>query len=146
MLKRFLPATLNLFGLGFASVSIASQPKYDLPGNSHLPNDKFIPEYQIYLGLDPRYIRGSARLIPWSDYAGVKSDATKTIAPDRMVWEVLTFYCNQAPPERIRYYYSAFDAVTRKQLTAKRTQVTYDVYSLPPIKAYGSQWSYPRCR
>ena len=146
MLNRFLPATLILFCLGFGSVSIAQQPKYDLPSNSHLPKDKFVPLYAIQLGFNPRYIRGSARLIPWSDYTGIKSDATKTIAPDRIVWEVLTFYCNQAPPERIRYYYSAFDAVTRAQLTKIRTQYTYDVYSLPTIKAYGSQWSYPECR
>jgi len=94
---------------------------------------------------NPRYIVGSARLIPWSNYAGIKN-SEKTIAPDRMVWEVLRFYCNQEPPQSIKYYYSAVDAQSGEHLTKKQNQYTDNVRSLPSIQAYGPQWEYPKCR
>ena len=123
MLNRLLLSILILLSLSSSSLSFAQEPKYDLPGNRQLTEDNF--PWLIPSCCDPRVLTVSKRLIPWSNYAGVK-DTEKSISPDRMVWETLTVYCRRTPLGEIKYYYSATDAETRQSLTKVRFQYTRD--------------------
>jgi hypothetical protein len=120
------------------------QRRYNLPGNSYQSKNKLIPPLGVISMRDPCYIVGAARLIKWSEYVKVRNNENP-ISPNRMVWEVLWFYCNQAPPDDIRYFYEAVDVETRKRLTKRVVQSTREPESLPPIKDFGPQWIYPEC-
>lgn len=91
---------------------LLAQVNYDYPDNSNLPSTGFThtPVYFNY-----KYLGISKQLIPWSKYQGAKNNK-KTIHPNRQVWQYLYVACRVNQDGSRDYFYTAFDAETRREL------------------------------
>jgi hypothetical protein len=124
---------------------IAQEAKYDFPGNKNLPRNRFIPASVAWPGADHSVIGVSARMVPWSEYLGSKQE-TRSVSPDRMVYELLTVYCGVTPKGERKYYFQAVDAQTRKHLGKRKFGYTKSLISVSPIsKKYGQKEESFRC-
>jgi hypothetical protein len=140
MSNRLFSITLIIFSL--SNPVFAQNIKYDLPGNKDLPKSRFVLK-----GLgsyDPTRITVSSRLIPWSEYLGPKQ-TTRSISPDRMVYEVLVAYCHLTPKGDRPYYFKAIDAQTKVTLTERKIEYTKNLMSISPMAKYGQKEEYVRC-
>ncbi len=144
MVTRILPLFIIFFSP--LNIKIAQELKYNFPGNKHFSSAKFIPGSQAsFNGFNPDSINVSNRLVPWSEYLGSKQE-TRTISPDRMVYEILVAYCYLTPKGERKYYFRAVDAQTGKTLGRKKIGYTKSLISISPIaKKYGQKEDYFRC-
>jgi hypothetical protein len=115
---------------------VAQEIKYDFPGNKHLPQSAFFHGNKMVSRFDGSKIVVSARLIPWSEYLGLKP-ANLSISPDRMVYEVLVGYCHLTPKRDRLYYFKAIDAETTVPLARGKIQYTKDFILVAPRTSSG---------
>jgi hypothetical protein len=148
---RILNMVVRIFSLfliifSSSNLTVAQEPKYDLPGNKYLSITRFISGSQAsFNGFKSDSINVSNRLVPWSEYLGSKQE-NRTVSPDRMVYEILVAYCYLTPKGERKYYFRAVDAQTGKTLGRKKIGYTKSLISISPIaKKYGQKEDYFRC-